>query len=79
MKAFRYGSGDEIRTHDRVTYHGEPGEVEFVVAEKTGDAAMDWYVEQHPGGGVMLRVRNFGNVFLTETGSEEDLLLVQRR
>jgi hypothetical protein len=79
MKAFRYASGDEVRNRDKVTYNGEPGEVEFVVAERTGDPAMDWYVEQFPGGGVMLRVRNHGNVFLTDTHEDEDLLLVQRQ
>lgn len=63
MKVFRYESGAEVRTHDIVTYHGEPGEVEFVVAEKTADAAMDWYLEQYPGGGIMLRLSNLGNVF----------------
>ena len=78
MKLFRYQSGREIRTRDRVTYHGETGEVDFVVIEKTGDPALDWYIEQHPGGGVMLQVSNFGNVFLTDTDAQEDLLLVRR-
>jgi len=31
--------------------HGEPGEVEFVITHITGDPAMDWYIELHPGGG----------------------------
>jgi hypothetical protein len=28
--AFVYQSGEEVKSGDRVTYHGEPGEVEFV-------------------------------------------------
>jgi hypothetical protein len=39
---------EEVKSGDHVTYHGERGEVEFVVANPTGDPAMDWYVEQFP-------------------------------
>jgi len=63
---------------DRIAYHGEPGEVQFVVSGKSGDAAKDWYMEQNPNGGVMLRVAGFGNVFLTQTDADEDLEYVSR-
>jgi hypothetical protein len=43
--AFVYQSGEEVKSGDRVTYHGEPGEVEFVVTNLAGDPAMDRYVE----------------------------------
>lgn len=75
---FSYQSGEEIRPHDRITYHGESGEVEFVVTAKTGDAAMDWYVDQNPDGGIMLKVNNFGNVFLNCIPGDEDLQFVSR-
>jgi hypothetical protein len=76
-RRFSYRSGEEVQSDDEIAYHGEPGKVEFVVAEKVGDPAMDWYVEQFPGGGFMITARNFGNVFLTES-SIEDLKFVSR-
>jgi hypothetical protein len=76
--AFVYKSGGEVKIGDRVTYHGEPGEVEFVVANPTGDPAMDWYVEQFPGGGFMINAKGFGKVFLGETDIDEDLEFVSR-
>jgi hypothetical protein len=77
-KSFRYQSGEEIKTRDRITYHGDSGEVEFVVVEKTGDAATDWYLDQYPGGGIMLNVNNLGNVFLSEIEKDEDLKFISR-
>ena len=79
MKSFNYQSGEEIRAGDKITFHREPGEVEFTVSGKSGDAAMDWYVDKFPGGGVMVVARNFGNVFLSQDDIDEDLLLVSRR
>jgi hypothetical protein len=73
-----YRSGEEIRSGDQITYHDEPGKIEFLVAGKVGDPAMDWYAEQFPGGGFMIAARNFGNVFLTESGIDEDLKFVAR-
>ena len=57
-------TGEEIRNGDRVFFHGDPGEIEFVVEQLTGDAAMDWYMHEF-GGGVMLREpKHFGLVFI---------------
>jgi hypothetical protein len=78
MRSFRYYSGEEVRKGDRITYHGESGEVEFLVTDKTGDATMDWYIENSPEGGFMIRANNFGNVFLTDSETDEDLLFVAR-
>jgi hypothetical protein len=78
MKTFTYRSGEEVRTRDRITYHGEPGEVEFVVIQKIGFAAIDWYIEQCPGGGFMITMGSFGKVFLTEAEIDEDLDFVSR-
>jgi hypothetical protein len=36
-----YRSGEEIKKGDRVLFHGEPGEIEFVVESVVGDPAMD--------------------------------------
>jgi hypothetical protein len=41
------------KARDRITFHGEPGEVEFAAQEIVGDSAMDWFVLEY-GGGVMI-------------------------
>jgi len=51
VKLLSYQGGQDVRQGDRITYQGEPGEVEFVITEKAGDPALDWYVDQYPGGG----------------------------
>ncbi len=60
----------------RRTHHGEIGVVEFVVERITGDAALDWYVQEF--GGVMLLVSPFGRVFISDLANDEDLELVAR-
>ncbi len=75
---FQYQSGEPIQKGDRIRYNGHAGEVEFVVEEVTGDAALDWYVEEY-GGGVMLSVSTYGNLFLETTEDDEDLTFVSRR
>ena len=77
-RSLSYRSGEDIQQGDRIHYHGEPGTVEFVVSEKTGDPGLDWFIEKWPGGGCMINARNFGNVFLTGTEEDEDLDLVAR-
>jgi hypothetical protein len=74
MRKFVYPSGEEVRPGDRIRYYREPGEVEFVVVERTGNPDMDWYMEEYPGGGYMLNARGFGNVFLTETDDQLELV-----
>ena len=76
--AFTYQSGEEVKKGDRITYNGNPGEVEFVVVDPTGDPAMDWYLEEFPGGGIMIDTAGFGNVFLQGNDLDEDLEFVSR-
>ena len=78
MTTFHYVSGDEVRRGDQVRYHGEPGEVQFVVSERVGDAAMDWYLDEYGGGGLMIFTENFGRVFLTSNDIDESLQFVER-
>ena len=59
MNSFIYRSGEEINAGDQISYHGEPGSVEFVVSGRVGDPAIDWYIETYPTGGVMIKVRIF--------------------
>ena len=78
MSALSYMSGDEIKEGDRIRYHGEPGHVDFVVTQPSGDQARDWYLEQFPGGGLMIRAETFGSVFLTIADVDDQLELVSR-
>ena len=64
---FTYESGEEIKKGDRVLFHDEPGEIEFVADALIGDPAMDWYVEEHGGGVMVIEPKYFGHAFLTET------------
>ena len=74
-----YESGDEIREGDKVTLHGESGEIEFVVDGLTGDPAHDWYVQQFGSGVMVLEPKGFGRLFISDTEGAEDLVLVSRR
>ena len=74
---FAYKTGEEVKKGDVVTYHGERGEVQFVVTGRSGNPAQDWHIDQFPGGGFMIYAATFGNVFVTE--SDEDLEFVSRR
>ncbi|HEX9982477.1 MAG TPA: hypothetical protein VGF69_04365 [Thermoanaerobaculia bacterium] len=79
MKSLRYLSGDEARAGDRIRLHGEAGIVEFIVSEKVGDPELDWYLVEHPEGGVMITNETFGRVFLSTTYMNEHLEFVARR
>jgi hypothetical protein len=77
--AFIYLTGEEVRAGDVITYHGERGSVLFVVNGKTGDEAIDWYLDKYPGGGIMIDAKEFGNVFITDSRNDEDLVLIARK
>jgi hypothetical protein len=73
-----YRSGEEIKKGDRVLFHGEPGEIEFVVENVVGDPAVDWYVKEL-GPGVMVREpKHFGGAYIKDTTNHEDLVFVSR-
>lgn len=72
-----YQSGEEIRKGDRVSYCGEPGEIEVVADQLTGDAEVDWFVKE-VGRGVLVREpKVFGRVFV-DSKDCEDLVLIAR-
>ncbi len=48
----RYSSGEEIRSGDRVWFHGHQALIEFAAAE-LDDPENGWFVRQY-GGGVMV-------------------------
>jgi len=74
----KYKSGEEIRKGDRVLFHGEPGEIEFVAEKLIGDPAMDWHVKEHGPGVMVLEPKSFQRAFICDTENAEDLQLLSR-
>jgi hypothetical protein len=74
---FRYQTGEEVKKGDRVLFHGEPGEIEFVAAVCGEDPGLDWYIQEY-GGGVMVLEPRCGRAFVTQTEDAEDLVFVSR-
>ena len=75
---FKYMAGEDVRKGDFVKFHEEPGRIKFVADPPINDPETTWYVNEF-GGGVMIVVpKAFGSVFLIETDTEEDLILVSR-
>jgi hypothetical protein len=75
---FTYESGAAIRKGDRVLFHGEPAEIEFLAEALTGDPAMDWYIEKLGVGVMIIEPKHYGRVFLHETDTAEDLMFISR-
>ena len=72
-----YQSGEEIRTGDRVSYYGNPGEIEVVADKLVGDPEVDYYLEE-VGRGVLIREpKVYGRVFV-EIMDFGDIILVGR-
>lgn len=76
--SFSYGTGQEVRGGDLIAYHGEPAHVQFVVAGPTGDPSLDWYLDQFPGGGVMIEAEQLGSVFVRADDIDEEVAFVSR-
>jgi hypothetical protein len=75
---FRYQSGEEIKKGDRVLFHGEPGDIEFVADPLIDDPETEWYVKEYGGGAMVVEVKVFGRVFISHTEGNEDLVFVAR-
>ena len=76
---FMYKSGEEIKQGDRVTFHGEPGEIEFVADPLGNHPETDWFVQEYRGGVMLVEPKHFGRACLTQPDEAEDLILVSRR
>lgn len=74
----RYQSGEDIQKGDRVLFHGEPGEIEFIVDKLVGDPAMDWHMREQGPGVMILEPKSFRRVFIHDTENAEDLRFVSR-
>lgn len=75
----KYRSGEEIKKGDRVLFHGNPSEIEFV-APDLNDPRLEWYVLTYGGGVSVLDPMVSGNTFIPEDQLEEyeDLEFVSR-
>lgn len=80
MTLLRYRSDEEILKGDRVLFHGEPGQIEFVVSEAVGNPELDSSMNEH-GGGVMIMDGVAGRTFMTtdQIPDCEDLEFLSRR
>lgn len=74
----KYQSGEEIRKGDKVLFHDEPGEIEFVVEKLVGDPTMDWHMKEQGPGVMVLEPKSFKRAFVRKTENVEDLQFVSR-
>jgi len=74
----KYESGEEILKGDRILFHGEEAEIEFVVEETTGDLAQDWYIKEFGPGVMISEPKVFGRAYQRETEGAEYLVFVSR-
>jgi hypothetical protein len=73
----RYASGEEIRKGDKVLFHDQAGEIEFIAEELSGDDEADWFVREHGPG---LMISGFDHVYISASDPVEleDLVFVSR-
>jgi hypothetical protein len=62
----KYISGEEIRKGDRVLFHGEPGQIEFVVDGFVGNPRIDWHMREHGAGVMVHEPKYFGSAYVRE-------------
>jgi hypothetical protein len=77
----RYRSGQEIKKGDRVLFHGNPAQIEFVACDpESSDPQIAWHMKDSGGGVMILEPKHFGRAFVgTESLEEcEDLEFVSR-
>jgi hypothetical protein len=74
----RYHSGEEIRQGDRVLYHREPAQIEFVAIDPD-NSELEWFVQEY-GGGMMVLEGVSGRTFIPrdQIGDSDDLEFVAR-
>jgi hypothetical protein len=75
----RYQSGEEIENGDRVLFHGEGAEVEFVACDP-GDPTTDWFLQEFGGGVMIADPKVSGRTFIPagRLDEYEDLEFVSR-
>lgn len=76
--SLKYQTGEEIQKGDRILFHQEPGEIEFVFDTLVGDPADDWYIRELGPGVMVLEPKYFGRAYVRDTENDEDLVFVSR-
>jgi hypothetical protein len=71
----KYQSGDEIKNGDRVLYHGDSAEIQFVVTDDS-DPETKWYFTEFGGGIMISPVMVF--ISASDINDDEDLEFVSR-
>jgi hypothetical protein len=74
----KYQSGEQIKKGDRVLFHREPAQIEFVASDP-GDPETDWLMQEY-GGGIMILDGIAGHTFIPsdQIDGYEDLEFVSR-
>jgi len=75
----KYQSGEEIKKGDRVLFHGNPAEIEFIALDLS-DPKTEWYMRAYGGGVSVLDPMVSGRTFIPADHLEEyeDLEFVSR-
>jgi hypothetical protein len=75
----KYRSGGEIRNGDRIRFHGEAAEVEFVVCD-AANPETEWYFQELGGGVMILDPKVSGRTFIpaSDLDDTDDLVFVSR-
>jgi hypothetical protein len=76
----QYNSGEEVRQGDRITLHGEPGEIEVVADSLASDPVALWHLQENGQGALIHEPKVFGQVFIDpESCDWQCLCFVSRR
>jgi hypothetical protein len=77
--ALHYQSGEEIKSGDRVLFHGNPAEIQLVATD-SADPNQAWYVQECAGGVMILDPAVSGRTFIAanQISDYEDLEFVSR-
>jgi hypothetical protein len=78
LAGLQYLTGETILPGDIVEYHGDRGQVEFVVSGLTGDPGNDWHFRTNGPGVMVLEPKQFGRVYINDLEDDEDLVFVSR-
>ena len=75
----KYRSGEDICKGDKVLFHGEAGEIDYVAEAPIGDPAIDWNLKHNGPGVMILEPKFFGRVYLCDSEAAEELVFVSRK
>jgi hypothetical protein len=77
LMILKYRSGEEIKKGDRVLFHRNPAQIEFVACHPA-EAETDWYIQEFGGGVMILDPMVSGRTFVQADQIDEDLEFVSR-